>query len=226
VKELKHDTSFVRRAVAEALEFVNDARTLKPLLEALGDDDPSVRVSVIHALSKAASEPSASALLGRLIEDKDPHVRLAAAEVLSKLNDPDQVPWFLGLLEDDNFEVRVSAVQFLGRMPEPLLADALVPMLSDPDTDVRQATAHALGNLGNPMAVELLALALSDEDHGVRQAAERALEMIDPNWLCSQAGQRARTQLEAAMKDSSPWVRGTISQVLAKFPPANNPVTS
>ena len=55
VTELKHDTSFKRRAAAEALEDVDDPRTTQPLLAALKDEDPTVRVSAIHALSKDAS---------------------------------------------------------------------------------------------------------------------------------------------------------------------------
>src|SRR6185369_4805696 len=37
IKELKQDTTFIRRAVAEALECVDDPRRIKPLLRALGD---------------------------------------------------------------------------------------------------------------------------------------------------------------------------------------------
>jgi HEAT repeat protein len=51
VTELKHDTSFNRRAAAEALEHVDDRRATQPLLAALGDQDPTVKVSAIHALS-------------------------------------------------------------------------------------------------------------------------------------------------------------------------------
>ena len=40
VTELKHDTSFQRRAAAEALENVDDPRATQPLLAALKDADP------------------------------------------------------------------------------------------------------------------------------------------------------------------------------------------
>ena len=58
VTELKHDTSFQRRAAAEALEEVDDPRATQPLLAALKDEDPTVRVSAIHALSKDTSARS------------------------------------------------------------------------------------------------------------------------------------------------------------------------
>src|SRR6266487_1251497 len=49
VTDLKHDTSFKRRAAAEALQELNDPRAMKPLLVAVQDEDPTVRVSAIHA---------------------------------------------------------------------------------------------------------------------------------------------------------------------------------
>ena len=67
VGELKHDTSFKRRAAAEALEDVDDPRATQPLLAALNDDDPTVRVSAIHALSKDASAEVTPKLLERVL---------------------------------------------------------------------------------------------------------------------------------------------------------------
>ena len=121
VSELKHDTSFKRRAAAEALEDVDDPRATQPLLAALGDEDPTVRVSAIHALSKDAGAEVTLNLLA-LLRDPEACVRLAAAEVLAKRIDPALAPDFLGLLTDRNFEVRLSAVQFLGRIRDPEIA--------------------------------------------------------------------------------------------------------
>jgi HEAT repeat protein len=44
---------FHRRAAAEALENVDDSRATQPLLAVLKDEDPTVRVSAIHALALA-----------------------------------------------------------------------------------------------------------------------------------------------------------------------------
>jgi HEAT repeat protein len=105
VSDLTHDTSFHRRAAAEALENVDDPRAIGPLLTAADDEDATVRVSAIHALAKAATGPVAGKLL-KLFGDRDARVRLAAAQVLAKQSDPFLGPNFLGLLNDENFEVR------------------------------------------------------------------------------------------------------------------------
>jgi HEAT repeat protein len=216
VSELKQDTSFKRRAAAEALEQVDDPQATQPLLATLKDEDPTVRVSAIHALGK---DPSGQVTMKVLecFHDKEPCVRLAAAEVIAKRIDPALIPEFLGLLSDRSFEVRLSAVQFLGRIRDPEIAQALLPLLADSDNDVRQGVAQALGTIGEPAAIEALVLAMTDEERAVRHAAEMALARIDPNWICSEAAQRAAPQLEAALNDQRGWVRSAAAQVLAKL---------
>jgi HEAT repeat protein len=223
VNELTHDTSFKRRAAAEALEEVDDPRAIQPLLLALKDPDTSVRVSAIHALSKDTSGNVTLQLLERF-RDPEPCVRFAAAEVLAKRSEPALAPDFLGLLADPNFEVRLSAVQFLGRIPHPDIAQALLPFLADSDSDVRQAVAQSLGSIGESAAIEKLVLTLTDEERAVRHAAELALGRIDPNWVCSEAAQRAAPHLEAALNDPRGWVRSAAAQVLTRLHSSNTGV--
>ena len=219
VGELKHDTSFTRRAAAEALEEVGDPGARQPLLAALADKDPSVRVSAIHALGKDHSGEVVGRLLA-LLRDADPCVRLATAEVLAKRMDPALARDFVGLLGDGSFEVRLTAVKFLGRIQDPALAVALLPLLTDLDSDVRQAVAVALGTMGEPVAIEALVLALTDEERAVRQAAGLALGQIDGNWAHSEAAQRASSRIEAKLNDQHAWVRSAAAQVVAKLHPA------
>lgn len=216
VTELKHDTSFKRRAAAEALEEVDDPRAREPLLAALHDEDPTVRVSAIHALGKDYDGDVTARLLG-LFHDADRRVKLAAAEVLARRADPAFAADFLGLLSDGSFEVRLTAVQFLGRVRDPALAEALLPLLADPDSDVRQAVAQSLGTIGAPVAIEALVLALTDEERAVRQSAELALGRIDSHWAYSEAAQRASAQLETFLNDQRGWVRSAAATVLAKL---------
>jgi HEAT repeat protein len=216
VTELKHDTSFQRRAAAEALEEVDDPQATQPLLAALRDADPSVRVSAIYALSRDASGEVTLRLRERF-RDPEPCVRVAAAEVLAKHTDPALAPEFQGLLADSNFEVRLSAVHFLGRIRDPEIAQALLPLLADADSDVRAAVAQALGTIGEPAFIQALVLALTDEERAVRHAAELALGQIDADWPCSETAQSAMPQLEASLNDQRGWVRSAAAQVLSKL---------
>jgi len=216
VTDLKHDTSFKRRAAAEALQEISDPRALKPLLRAVGDKDPTVRVSAIHALSRQTDKAVTPTLL-KLLCDKDPCVRLAAAQVLSRRDEATLAQDFLNLLLDTNFEVRITAVQFLGKIHDERIAEALLPMLKDADNDVRQHAAKALGAIGSPKAIEALVMALIDEERAVRQAAEGALEQIDRHWIQTEAAQNASRRLEASLENCPAWVRASATQVLTKL---------
>jgi HEAT repeat protein len=214
--ELKHDTSFQRRAAAEALEGVNDPRRIQPLLIAAKDPDATVRASAIHALGRERSEEVAAALL-RPLRDPESCVRLAAAQELAKREDCSHDSAFVGLLEDSNFEVRLTAVEFFGKRCDPQFVGPLLQRVFDPDSDVRLATARALGAIGHPGAIEALVVAMTDEEKAVREMAELALSQIDRNWHASEGAQRAIAHLEASLADRPAWVRSAINQVLAKL---------
>ena len=216
VAELKHDTSFQRRAAAEALEEIDDPRRVQPLVLAARDPDPNVRVSAIYALAKETGEQVKTMLLNSL-RDANPQVRLAATEVLAKQEDVTCIPCFFELLADHHFEVRLTAVQFLSKIRGPHLAEALVPLLQDPDNSVRRATAQALGGIGDPSTIEALVLALIDEEIAVRQAAGKALDQIAFHWSYSEAAQRAAAQLESSLSDRRAWVHSAARQALVKL---------
>ena len=216
VAELRNETSFYRRAAAEALKELNDPRKVGPLIEALKDPDSTVRATALHSLQFVTSEEVTGEIL-RLFRDSDSNVRLAAAQVMSRRADAAPTH-FLGLLEDKSFELRLVAVQFLSRIRNPHIAEVLLPRLSDPDIDVRQETAAALGSMGNSSVIESLVLCLADEDRLVRKAAERSLDQIDPAWTESSAARIARPQLEALLDVRPGWVRPEIQQILARLP--------
>jgi HEAT repeat protein len=144
-------------------------------------------------------------------------VRLAAAQVLSKWEDPALAPHLLELLTDRHFEVRMTAVLYARRISDPNVAVSLLPLLADTDSDVRLATAQSLGAFGNPVAIEALVVALTDEERAVRETAERALEQIDPNWIFSEYAHRAADRLTACLSDPRGWVRSAATQVVARL---------
>jgi HEAT repeat protein len=226
VSELAHDTGFARRAAAEALEGVNDPRRVEPLLAAVTDDEPTVRVSAIHALGKVTGNDDVTAALLRALRDPEGCVRVAAGQVLSKRESTDLVPYFLALISDNHFEVRLVAVQFLGRFYSPQIVEALQQRLGDKDCDVRLAATKALGVLGDPVAVESLVLVLVDEERAIRLAAESSLNQLDPSWAQSEAAQRAASRLEASLNDRPAWVRAATMQVVAKLRAAVGGVSS
>jgi HEAT repeat protein len=227
VSELKHDTSFARRSAAEALESSKDPRRIKPLIVAANDGDTTVRVSAIHALSTENGPEVVGRLLSTL-GDPAACVRLAAAQVLARRHNPEFVPYFFELLRDSHFEIRLAVIQYLSHFTHPQITQAFVYLLADADSDVRLAAAQALAVAGDPVALEELVMALVDEERVIRLAAEGALNQIDPQWLCTEAAQRAATRLEASFSSAPGWVRSSISQLISKIrgTPENLPITT
>jgi HEAT repeat protein len=154
------------------------------------------------------------ALLQKLREGH-PQVRLAAAQVITKWEDPALAEVFLGLLVDQNFEVRVTAIQYFERLRDPRAAEVIVSLLGDPDSDVRQSAAKALGVLGSPDVIPGLVLALIDEELLIRRIAGESLKQIDPHWALTDGAVSVLPQLEGALQHHTPWVRQAASQALA-----------
>ncbi len=223
VEGLRHDTAFVRRNVAEALEFLRDPRVVEPLLAAAADPDVSVRISAIHALGKVADTTRSTPVLKTLLQDSNPKVRLAAAEAIAGIAGGEHAPALAPLLKDSNYEVRMCAARFLGKLRDPAMVPLLTPALHDPDGDVRRTAVDGLAACGSSAALPRLILALADDDMGVRNAAATALNSIDPNWRQSDCVRSAWTELEATLVRRPAWVRAAVSQLLS--PGCQTPVT-
>lgn len=154
-------------------------RAIPPLVAALGDPETRVRIAVAESLgavvSGAARKGSAGDSvragvegLNGLLKDREPSVRIVAANVLPPIAG---VPGAAGLID-------VQAV-----------VDAIAATLGDPDEEVRLAALHAMTGCG-PLASSdppaALVAAIQDRSARNRAAAIEALSRfpcsLDP-WL-------------------------------------------
>ena len=191
------NTSFHRRMRAVAEREKNDPTRISALMAAAHSTDLLARISAIHDLGQATSQAVSDELL-TFICDREPEVRLAAAQALSIR--ADTLPsHLLGSLEDSNPEVRLAAVRYFARVPNRQITHVLLPLLSDSLAVIREATASAIGFDGNTAAIEDLVICLMDEDNQVRQAAHLSLAEIDANWLASDGARTARPRLEGLL---------------------------
>ena len=90
---------------------------------------------------------------------------LAAADVLARLDDPDQ-------------EVREEAARALGRIGAADAVEALIRRLTDPHSSIRPQAARALGRIGDPRAVPALLECLSGGSEDLQEACAHALGAI------------------------------------------------
>lgn len=164
------------------------------LVAALGSEKESrVRKEIVGAMLKF---PEVCALavepLSASLKDRDPAVKVAAAEALAlagpaaKTQAKSAAPALEPLLKDADKGVRKAAVYALGRIQPDgalTLAETMAGMLgAETDADLRRELVVSLGLLAEKPApvVKALAAALFDADDEVRRAAARVLGTFGP----------------------------------------------
>jgi HEAT repeat protein/beta-lactamase regulating signal transducer with metallopeptidase domain len=149
--------------------------------------------------------------LSLALSDRDPLVRLAAAEGLGGIEDPRAIEALSRALRtDESVEVRRMAAWALGEIEDaaavPALSDAL---RSDRDDEVRRMAAWALGEIESATAVEALGAALKDSSPEVRKTAVWALgEIESPNGV---------PHLLPFLKDESAEIRSQAAWALGEI---------
>ena len=215
-----HETTFQRRAAAEAFKDMNDPRKLKPRLEALKEADPGRRIAALHDVGQVPGEIVTAELL-ELFRDPDRDVRAEAAQIVASRADAPPAH-FVGLLSDADPKVRLLAVHFLGKIRHHQIAEVLLPLLSDSESGIRREAATALGQIATGSAIDSLIVTLTDTDPQVRQAAEWALDQIDTDWMHSEAAQHAIARLEASLDFQPPEVQSATLKLLERLRPQTN----
>ncbi|MGQ0714425.1 MAG: HEAT repeat domain-containing protein [Gemmatimonadaceae bacterium] len=154
--------------------------------------------------------------LSSALGDRDPHVRLAAAEGLGILEDPRAVEALSrALRSDENVEVRRMAAWALGEIEDARAVPALAEALrSDADEEVRRMSAWALGEIESPNGVQYLIPFLKDENIEIRSQAAWALgEIESPRAV--EALTEALDDSDVKMREMAVWALGEIEDARA-----------
>jgi HEAT repeat protein len=118
-------------------------------------------------------------LIDVLNYQKDPSVRINAADALGEIGDNQVVAPLIDALDDDNQEVRKTVIQSLGEIGDERAISPLIKTLDDDFWEVRLLAAEALGKIGKNEAVLPLVNILNNESFpAVRKAAVVALGSI------------------------------------------------
>jgi HEAT repeat protein len=161
-------------------EAVYRGKSIRFWLLQLEDYDPHYRQAAVQALG-----PSVVSTLGRMLQDRDPLVRVDAAIALRRFGAEAQpaLAALLAALDDENLLVRCNVVPALGGMDtqDPAIMAALTKAIKDPCAAVRLIAVKTVGEIGPGAkdAVPVIREALADSDRDVRQLAAEALRKID-----------------------------------------------
>jgi HEAT repeat protein/tetratricopeptide (TPR) repeat protein len=183
-------------------------RALKPLVDALGDEDGLSRASAVELLGYLGN-PGAALPLARLLEERDVGLRLRAAAALGRLRDLRGAAALARALGDPEPPVRAVAAWALGMIRSPHTVEYLTARertgVKDLKAPVRALAALALGARGDAAAAKPLRALLGDPDVPVRRAAAWALARLgareaagDLRALLGRAGTDVPTRRAAA----------------------------
>jgi hypothetical protein len=176
-----------RAAAAKQLGERRESRAVQPLIQALGDVSPIVRLTAVEALGELADHRAVTPLIGVLRNDHR-NIKMAAARSLGRLQDPRAalpLVWALNEIEDDALAALVS----LDETAIPALLSGLEESTSRP------GSIQALAMIGPP-AVEPLIAALARENKPfARLAAATALSYL--------SDERAASALRSFLKTDS-----------------------
>ena len=178
IARLKDENAGVRRAAAQSLGRLGDARAVPSLIAVLADSDAEVRAQATDALADFEDPRAIAPIVGvptapviALLDDPDAEVRHGAVDLLDHLSARSAGPAIARLIHDPNSDVRGAVVQALGNLNEQSGAAAITEALSDANPDVRHEALDALNDLKAPIAEATLLKMMTDVDADVRQAA-------------------------------------------------------
>lgn len=178
------DSKFIRSGAARALGVIRDARAVKPLIQALKDED--VREAAAGALWRIG-EPAVKPLI-QALKGQDRVIRRQAAAALGEIGDEQAVEPLIQALKDEDRYMRRKAAGALGEIKDARAVEPLIQALKDEDLSVRGEVAEALGKMGDVKAVKSLVAALKDENIDFQKKVVKALRKM--GWEPSNESER------------------------------------
>jgi HEAT repeat protein len=121
----REEDASVREIIFTTLTSLGDELAIAALVDCLRSDDTALRNEAVEAMKQLPDE--VAPIMGGLLRDADPDVRIFAVNVLESLRHPEVESWLLAVIDrDEHLNVCATAVDLLGEVgsaaaKEPLL---------------------------------------------------------------------------------------------------------
>jgi HEAT repeat protein len=151
IAALKDKGGIVAIISAEALAQIGEP-ALKPLISALKDKDPDIRLGSARALGEMKASDAVEPLINVALNDVNQSVQNYAALALCKIKDPRRLSVIVmpltRALNDEYWVVRSRAAIALGEIKDPYGVEPLIDVLkNDKDPDIKKRAEIALGEI-------------------------------------------------------------------------------
>ena len=204
------------REAREELRGLAD-RGLKPLLDALAEDDVSIRTKAVEVLRDTRS-PNAVLPLVRLLDGTDPELRFQAAVALAFGGSEAAVSALARLVDEPDDRLREVSVWALGAVQSHAsLAPLEKVALHHDSAKMRAMGCLALGARGSRDAEPVLLRALGDSQAVVRQHAAWALGVSGDEAVIELLADRLRNDVPEVQRVIV-WALGRIAAPSAMRP--------
>ena len=159
-----------------------------------------------------ATDAQAGAGIGALramLQDKNPEIRIRAAEGLARVGGREAVFILRQGLSDRSIQVRTEAVKALGFVGGRLAITVISEALKDNNVEVRKRALEALVRAGTISSIPVIQKAFGDKEESVRLHAALMLRKIGHRMSVGPLGRVLAT-------DKSPAVRAAAAEYLGK----------
>ena len=170
LNKLKDNNWWVRKNTIENLLAYSEDSYLSVLEEWLRNgDDALLRNAAMEAFRTLGGRAVRSLIL--LLKDKDPDVRIFAANVLGDIRDAEALSSLIPALDDPDVNVKIASAEALGKIGSEKAVTALAKLIGN-TTWVTMAAIEAIGEIGGDKALSVLHRCLEKEEyHGMAFAA-------------------------------------------------------
>jgi len=170
----------------QVLARLDGAAARQAVLVRLGGEHPRARRRAARALVQlpeiasggGSLAPDVAALIPKLLDDRDPIVRIGVIRALGACGDPTYIAPLAGLLIAHDAEVREAVVSVLTKCGDAALEPRLLEFLAFRDEHVRQGIVRVLGRVGGSASVAPLAALLDGAGPELQRDVARALAAI------------------------------------------------
>jgi HEAT repeat protein len=178
LKDLKSNSSNVRRGAAKIIGQLTLVGGVSSLREALKDNDWEVRMAAAQALGKIRDSNSTIDLLVVLAGDNDRTVRQTVIEALERVGNERAIQGIIDAFDDSDYYVRSAASQALIKIGSTMIPH-LLTYLHNPKPRTRSFAGLTLARIGDHSVLPYLRKLLNDESGVVRGDAAEALGLME-----------------------------------------------
>jgi len=119
------EQSSVREALLTSLTWIGDEVAVAGLVDCLRSEEAALRNEAVEAMKELPEK--VAPIMGGLLADANPDVRIFAVNILESLRHPQVEQWLIDVIEHDpHVNVCGTAVDLLGEVATPAARDALL----------------------------------------------------------------------------------------------------